>query len=558
MSTPKERQPKPRVADAASARATGREAYERRAWSEAYEALGRADQATPLGAEDLERLAMAAYLLGRDESGLKALERLHHVHVDAGRCAPAARAAFWLGFRLAGLGDIGRATGWLARAQRLVESHPGDCVERGYLLLPAVQQQIAGGDFEAAHASATQAALIGERFGDADLVACARHMQGRARIRDGRVEEGLALLDEAMVAVTAGELSPLFTGLIYCSVVAGCQQVFALDRAREWTSALAQWCEAEPDTLAFTGSCMVHRAEVLQVAGAWGDAIEEARRAGEHCLRIVDRGTAGAAFYQQGELHRLRGDFPEAETAYRSASQFGREPYPGLALLRLAQGRRDAAAAAMRRVLAGTSDRLKRARLLPAHLEIMLAAGDTDEAGRVAEELAGTATRFDTSALHAMAAAARGQMALAVGHVEAALPSLRHAVEVWEEVAAPYEAARVRVLVALACHALSDEDGAGLELDAARTVFEELGARPDVARIDELVRAAGAAPPHPLTRRELQVLRLVASGRTNRAIAAELFLSEKTVDRHVSNIFSKLGVPSRTAAAAFAYEHRLV
>jgi DNA-binding CsgD family transcriptional regulator len=535
----------------------GRECYERRAWVDAYQSLSLADQSAPLNAEDLDLLAMSAYLTGRDGDYLRALERAYQAHLDAGQGIRAIRCAFWLGFRLLFRGEMGRATGWLARAQRLLEREARDCAEQGYLLLPVVEQHLAAGDFDAAYAAATDAAETGERCGDADLIACARHQQGRVRLQQGQVETGLALLDETMVAVTAGELSPLVTGLMYCSVIEACQQVYALDRAREWTAALARWCDGQPEMIAFSGVCRVHRAEVMQLGGAWPDAIVEAQRACERSQGISHQ-VAAAAFYQKAEIHRLKGEFTAAEEAYRSVSQLGSEPQPGLALLREAQGRTDTAAAAVRRAVSATTDRFKRMRLLPAYVEIMLAAGDVQEARNACRELGEIAVSFATGVLGAMAAHARGAVELADGDAQAALGSLRGAFEVWQRVEAPYAAARVRVLIGMACRALGDEEGAGLELAAARSVFEQLGAAPDLARIDTLAKGALPQHPHRLTPRELQVLRLIAAGKTNKAIAAELFLSEKTVDRHVSNIFTKLDVPSRAAATAFAYEHKLI
>ena len=412
------------------------------------------------------------------------------------------------------------------------------------------------GDYEAAYAAAAEAAAIGERCGDPDLVACARHQQGRARLQQAQVQAGLALLDETMVMVTAGELSPLVTGLMYCSVIAACQQVYALDRTREWTAALTQWCEGQPDMVAFAGVCQVHRAEIMQLQGTWPEAIAEARRA---CARSqgIDRRATAAALYQQAEVHRLKGDFAAAEEAYRGASQLGLEPQPGLALLRLVQGRSDVAATAIRRVASTTANRVKRMGLLPAYVEIVLAAGDVEDARNACRELEDIARNFDTGVPDAIAAQARGALDLAEGDARAALVSLRRAFEVWQRIEAPYAAARVRVLIGLACRALGDEDGAGLEIGAAQAIFERLGATPDIARINALTKGTSVAM-HRLTPRELVVLRLVAAGETNKAIAGRLSRSEKTVDRHVSNILAKLDVPSRAAATAFAYRHKLI
>jgi DNA-binding CsgD family transcriptional regulator len=534
-----------------------RRSYGERAWEKAFEAFSRADQESTLGAEDLERLALAAYLIGRDDDYLVTLERAYNAHLDAGQCARAARCAFWLGFRLLMRGEMGRATGWFARGQRSLERDARECAERGYLLLPVVEQRFESGDYEAAYATAAEAAAIGERCGDPDLVACARHQQGRVRVQQAQVQAGLALLDETMIMVTAGELSPLVTGLMYCSVIAACQQVYALDRTREWTAALTTWCEGQPDMVAFAGVCQVHRAEIMQLQGAWSDAIEEARRA---CARSHgnDRRAAAAALYQQAEVHRLKGEFAAAEEAYRGASELGLEPQPGLALLRLAQGRPEAAATAIRRVASTTANRLKRMGLLPAYVEIMLAVGDVEKARDACRELEDIARSFDTGVPDAIAAQARGAVELAEGAAPAALGSLRRAFELWQRIQAPYAAARVRVLIGLACRALDDEDGAGLELDAARSTFERLGAMPDLARIDAPTNSAPASATHGLTPRELEVLRLIAAGETNKAIAGRLSRSEKTVDRHVSNILAKLDVPSRAAATAFAYRHKLM
>jgi DNA-binding CsgD family transcriptional regulator len=537
----------------------GREFYARRAWVDAYKSLSRADQATPLGAEDLNLLATSAYMLGRDDDYLSGLERAHRAYLDGGEAVRAVRCAFWVGVNLALRGEMARATGWFGRAQRLLEREERDCVERGYLLVPVLLRHVATGDWEAAAGTAAEAAEIGERFGDADLLALAVHEQGHALVRQGRVEEGLGLLDEAMVAATAGELSPIVTGLVYCSVIAYCQELYELRRAQEWTDALTRWCEQQPDMVAHTGRCLMHRAEIMELQGAWRDALEEARRAVERLAQgALNQVAAGHALYRQGEIHRLRGKLAAAEEAYREASRCGCEPQPGLALLRLAEGNDDAAAAAIRRVVGETTEQLKRAGLLPAYVEIMLALGDVEEAHSACRELEEISARYGSTVLGAMSAQARGAVALAQGDARAALVALRHAWLVWQELEAPHEVARVRVLLGLACRALGDDDTATLELEAARGVFAQLGAAPDLVRVDSLVRRAPPIDAHRLTPRELQVLRLVAAGKTNRAIAAELVLSERTVDRHVSNIFTKLGMSSRAAATAYAYKHQLV
>ena len=537
--------------------ARGRKSYASRRWTEAYESLVEADQGAALQAGDLELLATAAYMLGRDDAYVGALERAHHAYLDAGTPLCAVRCAFWLGVNFAHRGEMGPATGWLGRAQRLLEREEDDCVERGYLLAAGVLRHSAAGDWDAAYAMAVDAAAIGERFDESDLIALALFGQGRALIRREQAEGGLALLDEAMVGVTAGELSPIVTGLVYCAVIAACQEAYAMRRAQEWTAALTHWCEQQPDMLAFTGRCLVHRAELMQLQGSWHDALEEARRACERLAREVNKLWAAHAFYQQAEIHRLRGEFAAAGQAYREASRCGSEPQPGLALLRLAEGNHDAAAAAIRRAMGETSERLRRARLLPAYVEILLAAGDAEGAGSACRELETIAADHGGTMLSALAAHARGAVDLAEGDARAALVALRQAWQGWHELEVPYEAARARVLIGLACRALGDDDSAELEVGSARSTFVELGAAPDLARLDSLVGRT-ASDASGLTPRELEVLRRVAAGETNKAIASALVLSERTVERHVSNVFAKLRVSSRAAATAYAYEHHLV
>jgi DNA-binding CsgD family transcriptional regulator len=545
------------VVDAVAELERGREAYSSEAWLDAYESLSRADRGSLLTADDLGLLATSAYMLGREAEYLALLERAHRVHLDAGEPLAALRCAFWIAVTVASHGDLGRASGWLGRAQRLLDEHGNDRVERGYLLLPVVFEQEASGDLEVAAVTAGEAAAIGERFGDHNLFALAAHEHGHILIRMGRIKEGLRLLDETMVAVTTGELSPIVSGIVYCGVILACRDAYEVGRAQEWTAALSGWCEHQPDLVAFTGRCLVHRAEIMHLQGAWSDALEEARRAAERCLQGENPAAAGEACYRQGELHRMLGDFGAAEDAYREASRHGREPQPGLALLRLAKGEADAAEAAIRRVLSETVEPGRRAAALPARVEILLAVGDVAAARGASGELERLAEGHEGRALEAMAAQARGAVELAEGDARAALASLRRAEDVWQQLGAPYERARVRELVGLACRALGDEDTAALELEAAGTAFADLGAAPDLARLDSLDLAA-PTDAHGLTERELEVLRHLAAGETNKAIAADLVISERTVDRHVSNIFAKLGVSSRTAAATYALQHRLV
>lgn len=536
----------------------GRQLFARKSWGDAFAQLAEADRESPLQAEDLERLATAAYLTGRDAESAEAWTRAHQESLNRNDVEGAARSAFWLAFGLLNQGEPARAGGWLARARRLLDDGERVCVEQGYLLFPEALQRIFRGDNAGAFATFGEAAEIGERFGEPDLAALARHGQGRALLRMGDTDEGVALLDEAMAAVEAGEVSPIAAGDIYCSVIEGCHEIFDLRRAQEWTAALTRWCESQPDLVPYRGKCLARRAEILQLHGDWPEAMDEARRACEWLSRPPPQRAVGAAFYQRAELHRLRGEFAEAEEAYRQASQWGRKPEPGLTQLRLAQGQRGVAEAAIRRVADETRDRRSRTGLLPAYVEIMLAIGDVQEARAAADELAEIAGELDAPLLHARAAHARGAVLLAEGDARSALVLLRQAWSGWRELEAPYEAARVRVLLGLGCREVGDEEAAEMELDAARCTFRQLGASSDLARVDALSRSADSGAAHGLTPREQQVLRRVAAGETNKTIGRELFISERTVDRHVSNIFTKLRVSSRAAATAYAYENRLV
>jgi ATP/maltotriose-dependent transcriptional regulator MalT len=530
----------------------GREAYRRRAWLEAHDLLETAHEEEPLDVDDLELLSTAAFMLGRDDDCIAWLERAHQRCLAADETQRAARCAVWIGLNLASRGEVGPAGGWLGRAQRLLASE-GECAEQGYLLLAASFRHEAAGDFRGAAGVCEEAARVGERFEDRDLFALAIHNQGHMLVRCGPVRDGLALLDEAMVTVTAGETSPIVTGLVYCGVILACQEVFEVQRAREWTHALADWWALQPEMVAFTGRCHVHRAEIMQLDGSWRDALEEARRAGER-FELTKNPAAGLACYRQGELLRLRGDFDVAEEAYRKASSFGREPQPGLAQLRLAQGRGDAAVSTIRSAEAAATTPLDRAALLPALVEIELEAGEVDAARRAADELGKLAADFESAMLAAIAAHARGAVSLAEGEPREALACLRRAFETWHALDAPYEIARTRVLVGDACRRLGDEESATLEHDAARSIFGRLGAKPDLARLS----ATSGAADHGLSPRELEVIRLVAAGSTNREIAAALVISEHTVARHLQNIYAKLGVSSRAAATAYAFEHDLL
>jgi DNA-binding CsgD family transcriptional regulator len=537
------------------ARQRAHDAFNRRTWAEAYRLLSELGRDEPLASDDLERLASAAYLIGNDEEAEAAWARAHHGYLDRGDADGAARSASWLAFGLLQRGARAPAAGWLARAARILDEARLDSVVRGYLLVPAAIQRIVHGDAASGHAIFSEAADIGRRFGDRDLSSLACNGCGRSLIRLGRIADGVALLDEAMAAVIAGDVTPIFAGDLYCSVLEACQETFDIRRAYEWTASLAQWCASQPGLVRYRGECLLYRAEVMQLRGRWDDAIRDAQDAG---ALLMSRPVAGAAWYRVGEMHRLRGAFGEAEAAYTRANERGRKPHPGLPLLRLAQGQTEAAATSIRAALADTTARASRARLLPAAVDILLSVGDREQARSAAAELSEIATAVGAPILAAASAHARAAVVLADGDVDGAASALQHAWELWRELEMPYEEAQTRVLIAAVCKARGDTDGRQLELDTAQRLFAQLQAEPSLARFADATDGDTDLPAGPLSDREMQVLRLIASGKTNRHIAEALFISEKTVARHVSNIFDKLGVSSRAGATAWAYQQHLV
>jgi DNA-binding NarL/FixJ family response regulator len=542
---------------AASELSRGRQAYAENAWSQAYKLLMCGDQEQTLTAQDLESLARAAYMLGRDEEYAHSLERAYRAYLAAGDVAAAACCTWWVGHGHLFRGEPALARGWFARGRRLLE-RAGDCVARGYLAITMLFEHSSRGDYTAAHAGAVEIAEIAERFGDFDLLTMAMMEQASALLRLGRRDEGLRLVDETMVAVSAGELSPIVAGIVYCNTIAFCRDLYELRTAWEWTTALTEWCARQPEMLAHQGVCLVHRAELMTLAGAWPAALEAARRAAERFAQgVLNRQALGEAAYREGELHRLRGEVAAAEEFYQEAMRRGREPQPGLALLRLGQGKKVAAAASVRRALSEADDWARRASLLPAQVEIELAVGGREEARAAASELDDIAREHPNEVLFAMAAKAAGAVAAADGDAQRALLALRRALHSWQQLEAPYEAAQTRVVLSVTCRSLGDMETADLELAAAREAFTWLRAGPDIARVEALAgRTHGGA--HGLTARELEVLRLLAAGKSNREIAGALIISERTVARHVQNIFAKLGVSSRTAASVFAVEDKLL
>jgi DNA-binding NarL/FixJ family response regulator len=537
-----------------------RAAYGRRDWPRACELFTAARAEADLSADDLYALSDAAWWVGDNAELFRSCEAAYARYLEEGQPCRAATAATDIAVVHFLRGDEAPASGWISRASRLLQDQP-EAAEHGYLLyLLEVEGPLGGivaaqpGAADTLLASARRVQAIGRRHADPTLVAAGLLGEGRTLVKTGRVAEGLALLDEAMLAALADTLSPPWTGNIYCNLIEAAEELGDLRRAREWTDALTRWLATMPASVVFTGICRVHRSRVQQAAGAWDEAEREAARV---CAEVGHLHVAAAAkaHYQVGEIRRLRGDAAGAEAAYQQAHRLGRDPQPGLALLRLAQGRIDAAAASIRTALLADHDRLRRAGLRAAHVEIALASGRLDEAATACGELEAIAAQYGSSGLEVAARHARGALLLAEGRAADALPVLREACRTSTELAAPYDCARVRVLLARAYGMLDDAEASSRELEAALEAFERLGA------VEDLRLAAALRGPRPLpgglTPREAEVLALVASGRTNRAIAAELAVSEKTVARHLANIYAKLGVTSRTAAAAFAFEHGL-
>jgi DNA-binding CsgD family transcriptional regulator len=514
----------------------------------------RALEPSSMSAAELELLADAAWWQSRMQESFSARQRAYSAYAAAGDDASASWCAARLCVEHSLRGEPSVAAGWLMRAQRHLRDQP-ECVQHGYLALCEGAVAQFTGRFAEAVTLGERAVQLGQRFGDRNLVAMGIHSQGMGRITSGDVEGGMALLDEAMTSVIAGELAPYFTGVIYCNVLATCLAVADLGRAAEWNKAAMAWCESLPASAPFPGFCRLNRVEAASLRGAWPEAEADAARAAEE-LTYNPR-AAGHAFYQTGEIRRRIGNLEGAEEAFTRAHELGYQPQPGLALLRFAQGRARAALGALSLAVADESaSRLRRARLLAAQVEVAIAAGELDTAGTAAVELEAIAGDFGTPALVAAAGTARGALRLAGGDAAGSIEPLRLACATWQELRLPYETAQARMLYGVAVGRQGHADDARFELRAAQAAFERLGAVVEARRAAELL-AAPRGLPGGLSAREAEVLRLVAGGRTNREIATALTLSEHTVARHLQNIFAKLGVSSRSAATAFAVEHGL-
>jgi DNA-binding CsgD family transcriptional regulator len=528
----------------------------RRSWGDADQHLTEAREADELAAWVLEQLAVARLLIGRQEASEESWIEAHESFLRDGDTRGAARCAFWLGLLLVMRGEMARGGGWLGRAHEVLADHD-ECAESGLLLSAEGLHAMFGGHVADGESTFLRARELGERVGSPDVVAFGELGVGQCLMRQGRTAEGLAVLDRVMAGVEAEGLSPMVTGIVYCAVIEECQRIFDVARAREWTTGLSRWLGSQPDLVAFQGQCMVYRAEVVQRHGDWPAAIDESRRARDRLSTAPGHPATGLALYRLGELHRLRGEYDEADAAYREANSWGRSPQPGLALLRLGQGDIEAATRTIRRVLGDTSEPGARCEILAAAVRILLAAGDVDSARLAGEELTLLAVDLAAPFLQAIAEHCQGTVAVAQGQPAEGVGPLRSCLGAWLAFQAPHEEALTRIELGTAYHDLGDHDSGQLEFDTARTLLVGLGAAPDLARLD-MAASIPVAIRGDLSLRELQVLRLLATGETNRSIAESLYISIRTVDRHVSNLYTKLGVSNRAAATAHAYEHQLI
>jgi class 3 adenylate cyclase len=469
----------------------GRDAVGRHAWPEAYELLSAVDAHGPLDPEDLERLAKAAWWTGRQNESISARERAYAALVERGDRAPAAFAALTLRREYSAKLAASVANGWLNRAETLLEDEP-ESTPHGYLAI--AHGELAGGKGELDHALShfDRALEIAGRSSDRDLRAWASMRRGMTLVDKGEVEEGWLHMEEVSAAAVGGELGAYTTGAVFCNVIGTCRNLADYGRATEWADAAKRWCERQAIT-GFPGVCRVHRAEVMRLVGAWGEAEAEVRRACDELLEFSPV-HAGAAFHELGEVRLRMGDLEGAGEAFRRAHELGQDPQPGMAMLLLAGGKADAAAASIRRSLDElTWERLARARLLPAQVRIARALGQVEVARTAADEIAAIAKEYGTTALQAGAEETAGIVHLMEGAAEDAVRELRRAAQHWRQIDAPFETALASASLAEAYLAEGDRDAAISELQSAQAIFERLGAAPDSRRAAEMLERMAPA-----------------------------------------------------------------
>jgi DNA-binding CsgD family transcriptional regulator len=532
--------------------AVAQSALGRHEWQAAFDAGEGVPAETPeLDAERADLVADAAWWLGRLDDCIAARERAYRLFDELGNQRRAGGCAVWLYENYALKASPAMAGAWLRRAHRALADDP-DCVEYGAMLLRDAEAAHGGGDLDRAHALAAHAIALGRALRSPDLEAEALQTAGRILIDQGQITEGLGHLDEAMLFAVEGRLRPYSTGKVYCSLIGACEELGDYDRAAEWTEATTTWARQHPFAI-FPGICRIHRAAVLKRRGDLAEAEQEAERACEE-LRTRHLPNSAAAYAEVGDIRRRLGQLDRAEEAFAEAQRLCGQPCGGLALLRLAQGRPDTALTIITGCLRNTKNPLARSWLLPSFVHIAIAGGELAAARESLAELEGIVATFPVRALRAGVLLTRGRIELAEGHAVEACETLRQALDEWLALQVPYEIATTHTLLGQAQSQSGDASGATESFAAATKLFDQIGAELDVRRLKE------TEPPLPagLTTREVEVLRLIAAGMTNNEIAAALYLSVKTVSRHLSNIFTKIGVTSRTAATAFAFEHQLV
>lgn len=522
-------------------------------WIARFDELsGRRAALTPA---ELDELALAAWLIGRGDDAEQAWSDAHRAHLEAGDADAAMACAFWLGFTLGEGGEPVKAGAWMARLFELHDAHPS---RRSAAIVATCGAYAAfhSGRFDDAIHHGESAVSLAKEVGDSDFEVLATMGLGRALVHSGRLTEGFERMDAVMLAITTGAASDRVAGPAFCAVISSCLERWDVERAQVWTRDLNDWCDAQQGLSPFRGDCSVNRAAVMRLGGEWDEAQATLIAVCEQNRR---RETLENAFYWLGELRRLTGSAEAADEAYHRAAEIGREVQPGLALLRRDAGNHAAARAGIARALESAPPPGTRAELLAAQVDLETEHGDLTLAQQASARLRELSDALETPYLRALADRAEAQVLIGSDAADRALPLLRASWSAWRQLEAPYEAAITRMHLGRAARALGDEDAAQLEFDAARTALTALGALPDLARLERI-----AAPPDAsradggLSRRELEVLRLIARGRSNRDIAHDLFLSERTVARHVSNILTKLGLSNRTAATTFAFEHGLV
>jgi DNA-binding NarL/FixJ family response regulator len=528
-------------------------AHQRGDWATAYALLAQLRGAHPLGVDDLAALSEAAWWLGLIRETLEVSEECHHRLLEDGQIERAAMVALENSFNwfLRGQPEIG--SGWISRARRLLDGLP-TCVGHGFLLWMEASEQAEAGDVDAALASARRMCAMAEELDAPMLTSFGLALEGTLVIRHGDTERGFGLLDEAMLPVLAGRLSPDSAGNLYCQMMSICHELADVPRARRWTEITESWCDGFTSAVMFAGICRVHRTQLLRLQGDWDEAVSAATLAAEE-LAELNNEAVGEALYEIGETDRLRGDLAGARSRYDAAREFGRDPEPGASLLLLAEGRPDQAHAAITRRLTEVNDPFVRARLLRGQVDIALVRSDLETIDAAADELTAIADRYRTPGFRAWAESAHGVHLLVTGAVDDALAALRSALSSYQVMGATYDAAVTRLLIARALASSGDAGASQAEADRARAVLDELGA---VAPPGYALESKARVLPGGLTVREAEILVAIAEGLSNREVAGHLVISEKTVARHLANVYAKLGVSSRTAAAAWAHRNGLL